>query len=297
MNHSSFLQIALTKGVGDAAIKRILDFFSRNADASWDLLCSDVTMQKMIFKNKQEIVDNIALQKAEAHRIADRLEKNNINLIFYYDELYPKKLKRTLGAKCPPYLFYKGNIDLADKSSAGFCGSRTASQKGIAIARDCAGQLAKNNIAVISGYAKGVDITAHEAALLNSGDTIFVLAEGILEVAQKKEVVGCLTNENHLFISQFLPEAAWHAGNAMRRNSLIIGLSDVMILVESGKTGGTFAAGNETLSLNHPLFVIDFAQPEVSAIANPYFISKGGLPIKGKNGTPNLTEVYSIRVS
>jgi len=82
----------------------------------------------------------------------------------------------------------------------------------------------------------------------------------------------------------------------MKRNSVIIGLSEAMILVESGKSGGTFAAGNETLTTRRPLFVVDFAQPEISAEANPYFISRGGKPIRGrgKAGIPNLSEVYSV---
>ena len=65
-----------------------------------------------------------------------------------------------------------------------------------------------------------------------------------------------------------------------------------MILVESGKTGGTFAAGEETLKRALPLFVIDYAKPEVSAEANPYFIERGGQPIRGKNGVPNLEKVF-----
>lgn len=55
----------------------------------------------------------------------------------------------------------------------------------------------------------------------------------------------------------------------MKRNLVIIGLSNAMILVESGERGGTFAAGEDTLKVNLPLFVIDFEKPEVSAKANP----------------------------
>ena len=81
----------------------------------------------------------------------------------------------------------------------------------------------------------------------------------------------------------------------MKRNKTIIGLSKAMILIESGLKGGTFAAGEETLSAKCPLFVIDFAKPEVSAEANPYFISKGGHPIRGnKNGVPNLSKVFEV---
>ena len=80
----------------------------------------------------------------------------------------------------------------------------------------------------------------------------------------------------------------------MRRNSVIIGLSEAMILVESGLSGGTFAAGNETLEKKKVLFVIDFEKPEVSAEANPFFISRGGLRIRGKDGIPNLDKVFEI---
>lgn len=79
----------------------------------------------------------------------------------------------------------------------------------------------------------------------------------------------------------------------MKRNSVIIGLSRAMILVESGKTGGTFAAGEEALRTGCPLFVIDFSKPELSAEANPYFIQAGGYPIRGKNGIPNLNRVFA----
>ena len=295
MNYEYFLQIALAKGVGDVKIKRILDFFSENGNISWDTLCSDKAMQKFIFQNKVEIIENIALQEEHAKRISDKLTNNGVKIIFYYDDIFPAKLKQSLGEKCPPFLFYKGNINLINKDAVGFCGSRKASQKGMAIAHDCACQLVKNNIVIISGYAAGVDLVAHKAALMNLGETVFVLSEGILMSSIKKEIQSFLSNENHVFISQFMPESNWHVSNAMKRNSVIIGLSNAMILVESGKSGGTFAAGNEALSLKHPLFVIDFAQPEVSAEANPYFISKGGIPIRGKeNGTPNLKSVFSV---
>jgi predicted Rossmann fold nucleotide-binding protein DprA/Smf involved in DNA uptake len=80
----------------------------------------------------------------------------------------------------------------------------------------------------------------------------------------------------------------------MRRNSTIIALSDAMIRVESGRTGGTFAAGTECLRRKLPLFVIDFRTPPgPSAEANPEFIRQGGLPIRGNTrGIPNLSRLF-----
>ena len=294
MDYESFLQIALAKGVGDIAIRRTIQFFSENQGASWDMLCSDLSMQNLVFKGRQDIIENIASQKEPAKRLAFKLLENDIKPIVFNEEQYPGKLKQALGEKCPPYLFYRGNIGLANLNAVGFCGSRKASCKGITITNDCASQLANNGIVIVSGYAAGVDIEAHKAALMHSGNTVFVLAEGISASSLKKEVKEYLTPENHVFLSQFMPETAWNAGSAMKRNSVIIGLSDAMIIIEAGNKGGTFAAGNEALAMKHPLFVIEYANPEASAAANPHFISMGGMPIRRKNGEPNLSQVYEI---
>ena len=155
----------------------------------------------------------------------------------------------------------------------------------------CVLQLTQNNITVTSGYAAGTDIVTHRTALENNGNTIFVLAEGILKTRIKHKIKELINDNNHVFVSQFMPNVTWNAGNAMKRNGVIIGLSKAMILVESSMSGGTFAAGEEALRVRCPLFVIDYKDPQVSAEANPYFISKGGIPIRGKNLIPNISKV------
>jgi DNA processing protein len=138
-------------------------------------------------------------------------------------------------------------------------------------------------------------MAAHKAAMENGGTTIFVLVEGILRFQRKRDVVNLLSASNHLVVSQFPPRLTWSGRNAMKRNSTIIGLSDAMILVESGLTGGTFAAGEETLKRKRPLFVIDFAEPGPSAEANPYFIKQGGMPVRGnREGVPSLDKVREV---
>ena len=147
---------------------------------------------------------------------------------------------------------------------------------------------------MVSGYAHGVDLAAHRAAMEAGGTTILVLVEGVLRFQVKNEVADVLRPDNHLILSQFPPQLPWIARNAMKRNGTIIGLSDAMILVESGMGGGTFAAGEETLRRHHPLFVVDFAEPGPSAEGNPYFISRGGCPVRGNRGqAPNLAAVIA----
>lgn len=291
------LQLMLSKGIGNAAIKKIMRDVHLHNERSFEDYCNDsVLLQSVLFRpqhigmTEQSIRSNVV----PAEKLLNRLNEMGIDVITEIDNEYPDKLKNSLGKDCPPVLFIKGNRDLLNACSVGFCGSRAVSDKGVEITEQCARQLVKNDITVVSGYAGGTDIAAHKAALETGGNTVFVLAEGILEFREKREISRCLNDDNHLFVSQFLPNANWNASNAMRRNSLIIGLSKAMILVESGKTGGTFAAGEESLNRGLPLFVIDYAKPEVSAEANPYFIKNGGNPIRSRGGLPNMDAVIGL---
>ena len=167
------------------------------------------------------------------------------------------------------------------------------SDSGIRITDSSARQFSADGITVVSGYAKGVDITAHRAALQAGGSTIFVIVEGILKnkIKGEKEL---LNDNNHLFISQFIPNLTWSASNAMKRNNTIIGLSNAMILIEAGMNGGTFNAGDQSLKNKKPLFVVEYGAYKPSAEGNRFFLENGGIPIRGdKNGKPILKRVYS----
>lgn len=293
MDNQYLLQLMLAKGIGDVAIRKILHYTYAHEAYSLQHFCEEPRALKSVLNIKDETICSVLDCKLQAQRLWDKLQVNDVTIITELDEEYPTHLKKVLRDHNPPVLFIKGNAALLSTPSVGFCGSRKVSTKGMTITEQCAEQLADRGITVVSGYAAGTDLAAHRSVLEHGGNTVFVLAEGILKSTIKPEVCNLLTSSNHVFVSQFLPTQAWNVGSAMRRNSVIIGLSSAMILVESGKSGGTFAAGEESLRLGMPLFVIDYEKPEVSAEANPYFIEKGGLPIRGKNGVPSLAKVFS----
>jgi DNA processing protein len=76
-------------------------------------------------------------------------------------------------------MYVKGNPELISHPSVAIVGSRKVSLKGLDTARDCAAQLARYGVNVVSGYANGVDLASHKAALEAGGTTILVLAEGL----------------------------------------------------------------------------------------------------------------------
>lgn len=292
MNKRYLLQLMLSKGIGNVAIKKILHYAFTHQDVSLELFCKEPALLNMVLSCKEETRLSILQNEERAKKLCDEMQEKGIDTIVETDSKYPKHLIKVLNGQCPSVLFVKGNTALLSTKSVGFCGSRKVSSKGVIITEQCAEQLANRGITVISGYAAGTDLAAHRAAIAHGGNTVFVLAEGLFMSTKKVEIRDLLTDENHIFVSQFLPTQTWNVGNAMQRNAVIIGLSSAMILVESGKTGGTFAAGEESLKRGTPLFVIDYEKPEVSAEANPYFIERGGMPVRGKKGVPNLEKVF-----
>jgi len=292
---TEILQFLLANGSGNAAIRQLAYYSSKCGPSAAESLCTSAFEINRQLGIKPQVAEGIINSRNEAIRLSETLYQNNIQLLWIGEEQYPKRLRNVLGNDAPPVLFVKGDINLFQTKAVGFCGARDTSEKGLSITKMGVEQLVLHKHSVVSGYAKGVDMTAHETAVLHNGNTIIVLAEGILKFSLKKCLKSLLKSDNHLFISQFPPYTRWLARNAMERNKTIIGLSNTMILVESNVKGGTYEAGKETIRRNIPLFVVDYAKPEKTAAANKYFLSEGGLPLRGNlQGVPNLKKLFEI---
>lgn len=189
---------------------------------------------------------------------------------------YPVSLAAALGKNAPSTLFCRGNLSLLEQPSVGFCGSRSASEKGIETARDCASQVAQAGLNVVSGNAAGVDSAAHLAALQVGGHTILVLPEGINHFRVKKVFEHVWDWSRVLVISQFDSDASWQVSRAMQRNQVIIGLSRAMIVIEAGETGGTLNAGIATLKTGIPLYVAVYDNMPAHAPGNERLLQMGG---------------------
>lgn len=286
------LQFILSKGAGDAAVKKLLLLLQDHDVHEIQKICSEKVQLMSELRMLPSTAEAVSNNLTNAIELYNSLRSQYIDLIWIGHPQYPERLKNVLGDDAPPYLFVKGNKNLLKNIGVGFCGARSSSARGLSIAAKCSEMLVNHGFNVVSGYAKGVDIAAHSAALKSNGMTTIVLAEGILRFCEKEEVKGLLNDNNHIIVSQFPPNLTWIARNAMQRNHLIIALSDAMILIEAGASGGTFAAGEATLKHNQPLFVVDYASPPESASGNELLIKRGGLLLKQtREFEPNLTKV------
>ncbi len=286
------LNLLLTKGIGVKTISEIVDYLAAH-NLSPDEIGIDALADALRWR--AELRNSALAVHEQAAELAEELQRDSIRILVRGFGRYPRKLAQALGKNAPPVLFAKGNLSILDAKAVGFCGSRHASEKGIRVAADSAKLLGARGVNVVSGYAAGVDLAANCAALEAGGVTAIVLAEGILHFRAKREIKGLLNDDNYVVVSEYSPRLPWNARQAMQRTNTIIGLSDAMIVIESGTTGGTRACGEAAMQLGHPLFVADYAVPANSAEGNKFFLDRGAMALRGdRHGRPNLAKVFDV---
>lgn len=279
----SFMKI---KGIGVTRTNRELLSYTQQLGSMWkleDWLLSVLTAeQKAEYYSQYEIVEGLKIKSLEVF----------FNTVL--DQSYPAMLKSLLKLNTPPVLSMVGNVRLLTNKKVGFSGSRKVSEKGIAVTRDCVEQLSQdNNMSIVSGYAQGVDREAHYTALASGGSTIIVLSNGISSFYVRQELKEVWDWNRVLVVSEYLPKDKWSVSRAMNRNNTIIGLSDAMVVVEAGLTGGSLDAGLRSLEGKKPLFVPIYSDYPESALGNRMLLEKGASGI-GRNKQSNRANVMAL---
>lgn len=285
-NNTAFyiLQLLETSGLGVVKTNSIIESVGHNLEPS--------RLQSILNKSQFE---NFLSNEEKVFSDWEQIEENGVNCITILDEDYPKRLKNRLQRNAPPLLMVLGNKNLLNTTTAGFCGSRKASEKGIATAKDCADQLARKGINIVSGYAAGVDMVTHKAALECGGTTTLVLCEGILHFRKKRELKDVWDWERIAVVSEFLPSVPWSVRNAMQRNNTICALTSTMILIESASKGGSIAAGRTCIKMGIPLFAPVYEGMPETAIGNRELLGQGAQELYKNRGTNrgNMTNVFA----
>jgi DNA processing protein len=149
---------------------------------------------------------------------------------------YPPLLYHISGA--PPLLCMKGNLALSDMQSVAIVGARNASAGGRKFARQLAAELSEEGFLVASGLARGIDTAAHEAC--PDGRTAAVIAGGIDNIYPPENAdLQMLISRNGLLITEMLPGAVPRAEHFPRRNRIISGMSQAIVVVEAALRSGS----------------------------------------------------------
>ena len=110
---------------------------------------------------------------------------------------------------------------------------------------------------IVSGFAYGVDIVAHQAAMDNNLQTIGVVAHGLNQVYPKihKKYISKI-EENGGFMTEFWSSSCPEKENFVKRNRIVAGLSEATIVIESAEKGGSLITANMANDYNRDVFAV-----------------------------------------
>ena len=183
------------------------------------------------------------------------MEKESIHCISCYEDGFPEKLKHIHDV--PFQLFYKGRLPQKEERMVSVVGARMCSGYGKSKTLEISKLLGENGFSVVSGMAMGIDSYAHEGVLETDSNTYAVLGCGV-------DV--CYPAKNHFLydhilerggiLSEFPPKTKPLPDFFPRRNRIISGISDVVILIEAKERSGSLITANFALEQGKDIFAL-----------------------------------------
>ncbi len=185
----------------------------------------------------------------------DWLSQPNNRAITLNDSNYPAQLKEI--SDPPPILFVRGNPELLSQPQIAIVGSRNPSSSGLEIAFNFAKSLSQCGFTITSGLALGIDAASHRGALKANGYTLAVAGTGLDRVypARHKDLATEIVNTGAM-ISEFPPGTTAKANHFPRRNRIISGLCQGLLVVEAAKQSGSLITARMALEQNREVFAV-----------------------------------------
>ena len=182
------------------------------------------------------------------------IEKYKIHPLFITDPAYPQRL---LNCYDPPtLLYYRGKAVLNTSKIVAIIGTRSNTEYGRQLTESLVNNLVSQQVLIVSGLAFGIDAIAHKTALKNKLPTVGVLAHGLDNIypfqhsALAKEII----KQEGGLLTEFGSATNPDKHNFPTRNRIVAGMSDAIIVIESGNKGGSMVTAELGNGYNRDVF-------------------------------------------
>lgn len=240
-------------GLGHVRALRLLNRFGR-ASAIFKLDMGSLEREGLSPETIQDLLSGAAIERAEL--LLQRLSSVGAKATIITDSDYPKLLKQIPDP--PPAIYSIGDLSILNLQPAvAIVGSRRASFYGRHAAEILAFDLAARGITVVSGLARGVDQTAHAAALEAGGKTVAILGSGLDQI-YPKENAGLAREiaERGVLITELPLGTPPLSQNFPFRNRIISGVSLGVVVVEAAERSGSLITARMALEQNREVFAV-----------------------------------------
>ena len=255
MENELLYQIALdfTKGIGNSLAKNLVAY-TGSPEAVFKEKSSNLAKIPGISHEKVAALTHPQVLKWAEEEL-EFIQKHRIKTYFFTDDAYSYRLKECTDA--PIMLYGKGDLNLNEKRIISIVGTRTPTDYGKTIVKQFVEDLAKYdpNIIIVSGLAHGIDVHAHRAALNASLNTFAIPGHGLNTIypAVHRNIAIEITKQGGL-LTEFHSKTIPDKSNFVRRNRIIAGLCDAVVVVESKKEGGSLITAGFANSYNRDVF-------------------------------------------
>ncbi|MFN4026082.1 MULTISPECIES: DNA-processing protein DprA [Flavobacterium] len=256
MNQSELfhlLALLQVEGVGDIMAKKLLTAFG-SATAVFQAKSNQLRAIEGIGEVLvRKLKDKTIFEKAAAE--VQFIEQEGIRVLYFANEDYPERLKHCIDG--PVLLFGSGNFDFRNRKLISIVGTRQVTAYGTEFCKKLLEELALFNPIIVSGFAYGVDIVAHQTALEQQLQTVGVLAHGLNQIYPKshKKYVGKM-EQNGGFLTEFWSNSNPDKENFVKRNRIVAGMSEATIVIESAEKGGSLITANLANDYNRDVFAV-----------------------------------------
>lgn len=193
---------------------------------------------------------------SKAEEIFSFCKEHRIHIITPESEYYPKKLLTI--ENYPLVLYVRGDVTcLNSKLSIAVIGSRTCSAYGEEVTEKITKGLSENKVTIISGGAVGIDSVAHRTAIENGSKTVLVMGcgHGYGYLPENSELRKAVANCGAL-VSEYPPFYPVDHGSFPKRNRIISGMSDGVLVTEAAENSGTFSTVNHAKKQGRTIFAL-----------------------------------------
>lgn len=176
-------------------------------------------------------------------------------LISIQDARYPRRLREIFDP--PIVLFGLGRTELMPTASIGVVGTRNPTPYGMAAAERLSADLSRAGLTIVSGMARGIDTSAHQATLKENGDTIAVLGCGVDVVypSNNRRLYDEIAKKG-LILSEFPMGAPAFPQNFPIRNRIVSGLSIGVLIVEGAQHSGSAITAKLAMDQGREVFAV-----------------------------------------
>lgn len=236
-NEERAYRVALygVEGIGPHRFPLLIKYFG-SAKKAWS---APVKELQEIGLPKAAIENLLQRRQGMTPRVYFReLKKQGVGLYFFGEKDYPVRLAEINNP--PQILYVKGKILPEDELALAIVGTRRITPYGRQITENLTQDLVAQGLTIVSGMARGVDSTAHKAALQMGGRTIAVLGCG-LDICYPPENKGLMEEivKHGAVVSEFPLGYPALRQNFPARNRIISGLSLGVLVTEGAEKSGT----------------------------------------------------------